>query len=84
MGCTYRLGSLEGHAESSVPDELGDNTECSGDTEKNGVEVLLVETVAFCQLRPPLLTVDLLSKEDTRVGINIGPGVYHQLGRCVM
>jgi hypothetical protein len=41
-----RLGSLEGHTESSVPDELGDNTECSRDTKEDSVEVLLVETVA--------------------------------------
>jgi hypothetical protein len=75
MRKTYRLGSLEGHTEGSVPDELGDNTECSRDTEKDGVEVLLVETVAFCQFVS--LAIDLLSEEDTRVGIDIGPGVYH-------
>jgi hypothetical protein len=34
-----RLGSLEGHAESSVPDELGDDTEGSRNTEEDGVEV---------------------------------------------
>jgi hypothetical protein len=54
MKKTYRLGSLEGHTESSVPDELGDNTECSRDTEEDSVEVLLVETVAVCQLYPDL------------------------------
>jgi hypothetical protein len=75
MKKTYRLGSLEGHTESSVPDELGDDTECSRDTEEDGVEVLLVETVA--SLSVVSLVVDLLSEEDTRVGIDIGPGVYH-------
>lgn len=31
---TVRLGSLEGHTESSVPDDLGDDTHSSGDTEE--------------------------------------------------
>jgi hypothetical protein len=75
MRKTYRLGSLEGHTEGSVPDELGDNTECSRDTEEDGVEVLLVETVA--SLSVVFWLVDLLSEEDTRVGIDIGPGVCH-------
>jgi hypothetical protein len=62
-GATHRLGSLEGHTESSVPDELRDDTESSGNTKENGVKVLLVKTV--------------VGKEDTRVGIDIGPGVCH-------
>jgi hypothetical protein len=56
-----RLGSLEGHTESSVPDELRDDTEGSGDTEQDGVEVLLVETV--------------VGEEDTGVGVDVGPRV---------
>jgi hypothetical protein len=60
-GGGVRLGPLEGHAEGSVPDELGDDTEGSRDTEQDGVEVLLVEAV--------------VGEEDTRVGVDIGPGV---------
>lgn len=63
-----RLGSLEGHTESSVPDELRSNTESSGNTEQDGVEVLLVETV--------------VGKEDTRVGIHVGPGVWDVSKGC--
>ena len=47
--------------EGTVPDELGSNTERTGDTEENGVEVHLVETV--------------VGQEDTRVSIDVGPGV---------
>lgn len=54
-------GARETYTESSVPDELRNNTKGTGDTEEDGVEVLLVETV--------------VSKEDTRVGVNVGPGV---------
>lgn len=61
-----RLGPLKGHTESSVPDELRNNTKGTGDTEEDGVEVLLVETV--------------VSKEDTRVGVDVGPGVLGLTG----
>lgn len=54
-------GARETYTESSVPDELRNNTKGTGDTEEDGVEVLLVETV--------------VSKEDTRVGVDVGPGV---------
>jgi hypothetical protein len=60
-GGRVRLGPLKGHTESSVPDELRDDTESSGNTEQDGVEVLLGKTV--------------VGKEDTRVGVDIGPWV---------
>lgn len=60
-GGGVRLGPLEGHTESSVPDELRDDTESSGNTEEDGVEVLLVKTV--------------VSEKDTRVGVDVGPWV---------
>jgi hypothetical protein len=37
---------LSTYTKGSVPDELGDDTEGSGDTEEDGVKVLLVEAVA--------------------------------------
>lgn len=61
-----RLGPLERHTKSSVPDELRNNTKGTGNTKEDGVEVLLVETV--------------VSKEDTGVGIDIGPGVLGLTG----
>lgn len=63
-----RLGALEGHAEGTVPDELRGNTKGTRNTEEDGVEVLLVETV--------------VGEEDTRVGVDIGPGVWSSLA-CV-
>jgi hypothetical protein len=59
-----RLGALEGHAEGTVPDELGRDTEGTRDTEEDGVEVLLVEAV--------------VGEEDTRVSVDVGPGVWSQ------
>lgn len=61
VGSRERLGALEGHAEGTVPDELGGDTEGTRDTEEDGVEVLLVEAV--------------VGEEDTRVGVDVGPGV---------
>lgn len=55
------LGSLEGHAEGSVPDELGDDSERPRDSEEDGVEVLVGEAV--------------VGEEDTRVGVHVGPRV---------
>lgn len=57
-----RLGALEGHAEGTVPDKLGSNTKGTRDTKEDGVEVLLVEAV--------------VGEEDTRVGVDVGPGVW--------
>lgn len=77
---TYRLGSLEGHTECSVPDELRDNTKGSRDTKEDSVEVLLVETVAKVLVLRFVSAWknrcgDVLGEEDTRVGINIWPRV---------
>lgn len=80
---TYRLGPLEGHAESSVPDELSGDTERSRDTEQDGVEVLLVEAVALGVVSHLPLRVDgddLLGEEDTGVGVHVGPGVLGLAG----
>lgn len=65
------------YTESSVPDELGDNSERSGDTEKDSVEVLLVQAVArvFVSLDAGRSQFSLLSEEAARVGIDIGPWV---------
>ena len=62
-----RLWTLEGHTQSTVPDQLGQHSETTGDTEENGVEVLLNQTIG--------------REEDTRVGIDVGPGV---LGLAVL
>lgn len=61
VGSRERLGALEGHAEGTVPDELRGDTEGARDTEQDGVEVLLVETV--------------VGEEDAGVGVDVGPGV---------
>lgn len=60
-----REGARKTYTKSPVPDELRNNTKGTGDTEEDGVEVLLVETV--------------VSKEDTRVGVDVGPGVCETL-----
>ena len=39
------LGTFERSTKSTVPDELGGDTECTGDTKENSVEVHLVETI---------------------------------------
>jgi hypothetical protein len=67
------------HAESTVPDELRNNTEGAGDTEEDSVEVLVVETVAAgCQRVSYRMTesgVHVLGEEDTGVSVDVGPGV---------
>jgi len=46
---------------STIPDELSSNTECSRDTEENGVEVHLSQTV--------------VGQQSSRVCVDIGPRV---------
>ena len=60
------LGPLQRHTQSSVPNELGSNTQSSGNTKENGVVVLLGESVS--------------RQQDTRVGIDVGPGVLGLAG----
>lgn len=60
-----RESARKTYTKSTVPDELRNNTKGTGDTEEDGVEVLLVETI--------------VSKEDTRVGVDVGPGVCETL-----
>jgi hypothetical protein len=55
------LGSLNGSTNSTVNDELGKDTESTGNTEQNSVVGLLSKTVVL--------------EENTRVGVHIGPGV---------
>lgn len=55
------LGALDGHADGAVDDKLGKDTESAGDTEEDGVEVLLGEAVVL--------------EEDTGVGVDVGVGV---------
>lgn len=55
------LGSLNGSTNSTVNDELGKDTESTGNTEQDSVVGLLSKTVVL--------------EEDTRVGVHIGPGV---------
>lgn len=55
------LGSFDWVSKSSVPDQAGENTESARDTEENGVVLVLSESVVL--------------KEDTTVGINVGPWV---------
>lgn len=55
------LWSFDGVSQSSVPDQTGENTESARDTEENGVVLVLVESVVL--------------KENTTVGINVGPWV---------
>ncbi|KAI6759071.1 hypothetical protein HG531_013832 [Fusarium graminearum] len=55
------LGSLDGGTESAVNDELGKDTNGTGDTEEDGVVVSLSETVVL--------------EEDTGVGVNVRVGV---------
>jgi hypothetical protein len=43
------------YAKGTVPDELGDDTERARDTEQDGVEVLLVEAVAWILSRALLI-----------------------------
>lgn len=55
------MGRGRTSTESTIPDELGGDTEGTGDTEEDGVEVHLVKTV--------------VGQEDTRVSVDVGPGV---------
>jgi hypothetical protein len=56
-----RLGPLQGHTESSVPDELSGHTESSRDTEEDGVVVLLGESVGV--------------QQDSGMRVDVGPRV---------
>jgi len=56
-----RLRALKREAVSTRPDLLGENTEGARNTEQDSVVLVLSETV--------------VGKEDTRVGINVGPRV---------
>jgi hypothetical protein len=55
------LGALNGHAKSTVDDQLGQDTKGTGHTEQDGVVVSLGQTVVL--------------EEDTGVGIDVGVGV---------
>ena len=55
------LGALDGGADGAVDDELGKHTKGSGDTEQDGVEVLLLEAVVL--------------EKHTGVGVDVGEGV---------
>ena len=61
-----RLGALEGGTEGTVPDQLGGDSHGAGNSEENGVEGLLGETV--------------VNKEDSRVGVDVGPRVLGLTG----
>ena len=52
--------------ERTIPDKLCSNTERTGDTKENGVEVHLVETV--------------VGQEHTGVRVDVGPGVLRLAG----
>lgn len=55
------LGALNGGTDGAVNDELGQDTNGTGDTEENGVVVGLSQTVVL--------------EENTRVGVDVGEGV---------
>jgi len=55
------LWSLQRHTKGTVPAELSEDTEGTGDTEEDSVVVLLDKTIVL--------------EEDTRVGINVRPWV---------
>lgn len=55
------LGALEGEAKSTVEEKLGESTVGTGNSEENGVVVLLLEAVVL--------------KEDTTVRVDVRPGV---------
>ena len=57
----HGLGALEGEAKTAGPDEVSEAAERAGDSEEDGVVLHLGEAVVL--------------EEDTRVGINVGPGV---------
>lgn len=56
------LGSLDGRTESSVDDQLGQDSQSTGDTEQDSVVVGFGEAVVL--------------EEHSRVGINVGEGVF--------
>lgn len=56
-----RLRALNGHADGAVDDELGKDTESAGNTEEDGVEVLLGEAVVL--------------EENTGVSVDVGVGI---------
>ena len=55
------LGALDGHAQSTVPDELDQRSQCTADTECDGVVEGLLEAVVV--------------EEDNGGGIDVGVGV---------
>lgn len=55
------LRTLKRHAESTIPDELGDDTERARHTEQDGVEVLLGKTV--------------VGEENAGMGVDVRPRV---------
>lgn len=60
------LGTLDGQAESAIPDEGGEHAEGTGHAKQYGVVVHLLHAVVL--------------QQDTGVGIYIGPGVLHLAG----
>lgn len=55
------LGTLDGHAQGTVPDELDQGSESAADTKGDGVVQGLLEAVVV--------------EEDTRGGVDVGVGV---------
>lgn len=55
------LGALNGHAQGTIPDELGQGTKSTADTEGDGIVEGLVESIVM--------------EEDSAGGINIRVGV---------
>lgn len=60
------LGPLDGQAEGTGPDVVGEDAEGSGDAEQHGVVVHLVHAVVL--------------EQDTGVGVHVGPGVLDLAG----
>jgi len=61
MDFSYEQDERLTSAECAVPDQLGSDTECARDAEKNSIVLHLRETI--------------VSQESARVRIHIGPGV---------
>lgn len=61
LGRAEALWALDREAEHTVPDKGRENTNSTGNTKEDGVEVLLIKAVVL--------------KEDAGMGVNIGPWV---------
>jgi len=58
-----RVGTFDRHAEGSTPDLAGGNSEGTGDTEQDGVVVMLGQTVVH--------------QKSTGAAVDVGPGVLY-------